>query len=75
MTRARFLLCAAIAIAAGGAAWAPAGQRGAHRPRIVPPHERAYGLIEAIGDRQLGEFVARNAATPAIGANCPARPA
>jgi len=60
-SRRRFLVCAGLAVAAGGVIGAPRTPFAAFRHRLVPPHERAYGLIEYIDDRQLREFLACNA--------------
>jgi len=61
-SRRRFLVCAGLAVAGGTLSRRSAPRRARRHP--VPPHERAYGLIEDIDDRQLGEFVAGTAAVP-----------
>jgi hypothetical protein len=73
-SRRRFLVCAGLAVAAAGAVVGRGAQVSASRRRLGLPHERAYGLIEDIGDRQLGEFVAHSAPPEAPPANCRAQP-
>jgi hypothetical protein len=63
-TRRRFLMCAGLA-AAVGAGIARREPAAAARHRLAPPEERAYGLIEDIDDRQLGEYLALGTAPPA----------
>ena len=63
-TRRRFLVCAGLA-AAVGAGIARRKPAAAARHRLAPPEERAYGLIEDIDDRQLGEYLALVTAPPA----------
>lgn len=62
-SRRRFLVCVGIAVA-GGATISDRGEVAGVRRRLEHPHDRAYGLIEDIDDRQLGEFLARNGVRP-----------
>jgi len=60
-SRRRFLACSGIAVAAIALAGAviPRPDLANTRRRIRQPHDRAYGFVEDIDDRQLGEFLAR----------------
>ena len=75
LSRRRFLACACLGVAAGVAFVSHREPVGALRRRRGAPHERAYGLIEDIDDRQLREFLADTTASPGPAAsNFRARP-
>lgn len=70
-TRRRFLVCAGLAVAAGSAIAARRAAVATSRHRLMPPHQRTYGLIEDIDDRQFGEFLAHHAAPEASSYRAP----